>query len=107
MVLLCTHPTIEYLRGWYDPIPFFSIYLLHIMIYVLRLHLPSEIVPATDKKAVLPTLLLFVQEEVVVEEKVPTAHPRGGDRDGYRRKKEEGAPGEYRPRFAGVGRGIS
>ena len=30
--------------------------------------------------------------------------PRG-DRDGYRSKKEEGAPGDYRPQFAGVGRG--
>ena len=30
--------------------------------------------------------------------------PRG-HRDGYRSKKDEGAPGEYMPQFTGVGRG--
>lgn len=65
-----------------------------------RLHLPSEIVPATHKKAARPA-------------RPATVRPGGGDgayraprgdRDDYR-KKEGGAPGEYRPQFAGVGRG--
>jgi len=70
------------------------------------LHLPAEIVPATHKKAVRPARPAGVR-------------PGGGDgayraprgdRDDYRRrddtKKEGGgAPGEFRPQFAGVGRG--
>lgn len=66
-----------------------------------RLHLPAEIVPATHKKAARPP-------------RPATVRPGGGDgayraprgdRDDYR-KKEGGAPsGEFRPQFAGVGRG--
>lgn len=64
-----------------------------------RLHLPNEIVPATHKKAVKAPRPAQVR-------------PGGGDgayraprgdRDDYRKK--EGAPGDYRPSFAGVGRG--
>lgn len=33
--------------------------------------------------------------------------PGGGDRVGYRGKKDEGAPGGYRPQYAGVGRGAA
>jgi len=75
---------VEYLREW--------------------LHLPTEIVPATHKK--------------VVRQPRPAPATRGPQRDGeggggvYRprerdeyRKKEGGAPDDYRPRYAGVGRG--
>lgn len=69
----------------------------------LRLHLPAEIVPATHKKAVRAP-------------RPSAARGPGGDgayraprpdRDDYRRRddKESGAPGGYRPSFAGVGRG--
>ncbi|EED80117.1 40S ribosomal protein S10 [Postia placenta Mad-698-R] len=63
------------------------------------LNLPAEIVPSTHKKAVRPP-------------RPATVRPGGGDgayraprgdRDDYRKK--EDAPGEFRPRFAGVGRG--
>ncbi|KAF8309899.1 hypothetical protein DL93DRAFT_2085065 [Clavulina sp. PMI_390] len=66
------------------------------------LHLPSEIVPATHKKAARPPRPAAVR-------------PGGGDgayraprgdRDDYRRRdKDEGAGAEFRPRFGGVGRG--
>jgi len=74
---------VEYLREW--------------------LHLPSEIVPATHKKAARPPRPATVRPGGGGEGAYRA--PRGGDRDGYRSKKEEGAPGEYRPQFAGVGRG--
>ena len=57
--------------------------------------------PATHKKAARPV-------------RPATVRPGGGDgayraprgdRDGYHSKKDEGAPGEFRPQFAGVGRG--
>lgn len=67
-----------------------------------RLHLPSEIVPATHKKAVRPPRPATVRPG---GGDGAYRAPRGGDRDGYRSKKDEGAPGEYRPQFAGVGRG--
>jgi small subunit ribosomal protein S10e len=69
----------------------------------VRLHLPAEIVPSTHKKAVRPSR--------------PAAPARGPQRDGdsgtYRpprerdeyRKKEGGAPDDFKPRYAGVGRG--
>lgn len=66
-----------------------------------RLHLPTEIVPATHKKAVRPPRPATGRPGGGEGAYRP---PRGGDRDGYR-KKEEGAPGEFRPQFAGVGRG--
>ncbi|CAA7269482.1 unnamed protein product [Cyclocybe aegerita] len=72
---------VEYLRGW--------------------LHLPAEIVPATHKKAVRPPRPAGVRPGGGEGAYRP---PRGGDRDGYR-KKDDSAPGEYRPQFAGVGRG--
>lgn len=76
-----TDEGIEYLREW--------------------LNLPSEIVPATFKK---------VQRATPAGRPQPSAGayraPRGdgGDREGYR-KKESGADGGFRPRFAGIGRG--
>ncbi|KAF8123414.1 Plectin/S10 domain-containing protein [Boletus edulis] len=65
------------------------------------LHLPTEIVPATHKRAARPPRPAAVR---------PGAgeggglRPPRGDQEGYRRK-EGGAPGDYRPSFAGVGRG--
>ncbi|KJA19810.1 hypothetical protein HYPSUDRAFT_143221 [Hypholoma sublateritium FD-334 SS-4] len=73
---------VEYLREW--------------------LHLPAEIVPATYKKAVRAPRPATVRPGAGGEGAYRA--PRG-DRDGYRSKKEEGAPGEFRPQFAGVGRG--
>ncbi|EDQ99727.1 40S ribosomal protein S10, partial [Laccaria bicolor S238N-H82] len=75
-----TPEVVEYLREW--------------------LHLPAEIVPATHKKAARPP-------------RPATVRPGGGE-DAYRaphgsldgyRKKEGGAPDNFRPQFAGVGRG--
>lgn len=68
-----------------------------------RLNLPSEIVPSTHKKAVRPPRPAQVRGPGGEGAYRP---PRGdrGDRDDYR-KKEGGAPGEFRPQFAGVGRG--
>ncbi|KAF8181483.1 Plectin/S10 domain-containing protein [Pholiota molesta] len=74
---------VEYLREW--------------------LHLPAEIVPATYKKAVRPPRPATVRPGAGGEGGAYRA-PRG-DREGYRSKKEDGAPGEFRPQFAGVGRG--
>jgi len=82
------------------PLSPFLIQLLHDLLEIPRLHLPTEIVPATHKKAARP-------------QRPATVRPGGGegtyraprgDRDDYR-KKEGGAPGEFRPQFAGVGRG--
>jgi len=73
---------VEYLREW--------------------LHLPGEIVPATHKKAARPPRPANVRGPGGGGEGTYRA-PRG-DRDDYR-KKEGGAPGEFRPQFAGVGRG--
>ena len=78
---VCTPEGVEYLREY--------------------LHLPQEIVPATYKKAVRPPRPAQVRDSTY-------RPPRGdrGDRDDYRRRdKAEGAPGEFRPQFAGVGRG--
>jgi len=80
---------LEYLREW--------------------LHLPTEVVPETHRKP--------------VRTRPAQSRPGGaggsggegayraprGDRDDYRRRedggKKDGAPGEFRPQFAGVGRG--
>ena len=75
--------------------------MYHNYIYI-RHHLPSEIVPATHKKAARPARPAAVRPG---GGEGAYRAPRGGDRDGYRSKKDEGAPGEYRPQFAGVGRG--
>jgi len=68
------------------------------------LHLPAEIVPATHKKAVRPQRPAGMRAGGDGAYRAPR-----GDRDDYRRRddgpKKEGAPGEYRPQFAGVGRG--
>ena len=63
-----------------------------------RLNLPAEIVPATHKKAVRPPRPANVRQGGEGAYRAPR-----GDRDDYRKK--ESAPGEYRPQFAGVGRG--
>jgi small subunit ribosomal protein S10e len=67
-----------------------------------RLHLPAEVVPETHRKPVRAR-----PAQVRTGGDGPRA-PRG-DRDDYRRRddagKGAGAPGEYRPQFAGVGRG--
>ncbi|KAI5450102.1 hypothetical protein NCC49_003729 [Naganishia albida] len=69
------------------------------------LHLPSEIVPQTHKKPARPA---------APAGRAPRGDgayraPRGGDREGYRRRDDgegkEGASGDFRPRFGGVGRG--
>ncbi|KAH8826201.1 Plectin/S10 domain-containing protein, partial [Flagelloscypha sp. PMI_526] len=66
------------------------------------LHLPSEIVPQTHKKDARP------QRSAVVRpgggEGGGAYRPLRGDRDDDR-KKEGGAPGDFRPQFSGVGRG--
>lgn len=67
---------------------------------LLRLHLPTEIVPATHKKAVRAPRPAQVRPGAEGAYRAP----RGGDREDYR-KKEGAAPGEFRPQFAGVGRG--
>ena len=65
-----------------------------------RLHLPAEIVPATHKRAVRAPRPAAVRGEG----REGTYRPPRGDREEYRKK--EGAPsGEFRPQFAGVGRG--
>ncbi|KAF7972414.1 hypothetical protein HWV62_34271 [Athelia sp. TMB] len=67
------------------------------------LNLPSEIVPATHKKQARPPRPAGVRPG---GGDGAYRAPRGGDRDDYRKKEGgSGAPGEYRPQFAGVGRG--
>ncbi|ETW83478.1 hypothetical protein HETIRDRAFT_439800 [Heterobasidion irregulare TC 32-1] len=67
------------------------------------LHLPTEVVPETHRK---PARARPAQVRAGGDGAYRA--PRG-DRDDYRRRddggKKEGAPGEYRPQFAGVGRG--
>ena len=87
---------VEYLREWCVLSPFES---LTIVTCVHRLHLPAEIVPATHKKAARPPRPAGVRAGGEGAYRAPR-----GDRDEYR-KKEGGAPSEFRPQFAGVGRG--
>ena len=81
-----TSEGVEYLREW--------------------LHLPAEVVPETHRKAVRPR---SAQARPGGSGEGAYRAPRGGDRDDYRRRddggKKDGAPGEFRPQFAGVGRG--
>lgn len=72
-----------------------------------RLHLPSEIVPATHKKAARPPRPAGVRPGGEGGAYRPPRGGAGGDRDDYRRRdaKDEGAGAEFRPRFGGVGRG--
>jgi small subunit ribosomal protein S10e len=74
---------------------------LFFIVDTARLHLPGEIVPVTHKKAARPPRPAATRGP---GEGAGGAYraPRG-DRDDYR-KKESGAPGEFRPQFAGVGR---
>ncbi|TFK49747.1 40S ribosomal protein S10 [Heliocybe sulcata] len=64
------------------------------------LNLPAEIVPQTHKKAVRAPRPANVRPGAGGE---GTYRAPRGDREDYRKK--ESAPGEYRPQFAGVGRG--
>ncbi|KAG8816226.1 hypothetical protein FRC17_000398 [Serendipita sp. 399] len=70
----------------------------------LWLNLPAEIVPATHKKAARPPRPAAVRPGGDGAYRAPR-----GDRDEYRRRDDggdkEGAPQEFRPRYAGVGRG--
>lgn len=81
------------------------------------MHLPTEIVPATLKKAARPAAprrpgklndisLTLIRKAVINAFDVLAAGEgreggfrRGGDRDDYRRK--EGASGEFKPEFRG------
>jgi small subunit ribosomal protein S10e len=62
-----------------------------------------EIVPVTHKKVARPPRPANVRGPGEGAAGGTYRAPRG-DRDDYR-KKEGGAPGEFRPQFAGVGRG--
>jgi len=70
------------------------------------LHLPNEIVPATHKRAARPPRPANVRGPGGSGGGEGAYRAPRGDRDEYR-KKDGGAPGEYRPQFsgAGVGRG--
>src|ERR1700761_1726883 len=115
-----TDEGLDYLRGWcviHQYILFAhklpSLYALCVKEPVLnypydyRLNLPPEIVPATHKKAPRPARPANVRPGG--EGGAYRAPRGGGDRDEYRRRDDagdkEGAPGEFRPRYAGVGRG--
>jgi small subunit ribosomal protein S10e len=91
---------VTFLREWCVPLSrFASTFSQDLPSF--RLHLPDEIVPATHKKAARPQRPAGVRQGG--EGGGAYRAPRG-DRDDYR-KKESGAPGEFRPQFAGVGRG--
>ncbi|KAI9138707.1 Plectin/S10 domain-containing protein [Paraphysoderma sedebokerense] len=82
---------------------YFYYYLTDSGIEYLReyLHLPAEIVPATFKKTARPAGIRPGQGER------PYRAPRG-DREDYRRRddsKKEGASGDFKPEFRGLGRG--
>lgn len=87
---------VEYLREWCVQRS-----LLLSNLTISRLHLPAEIVPATHKKAARPPRPAGVRPG---GGEGAYRAPRG-DRDDYRKKEGGGAPGEFRPQFAGVGRG--
>ncbi|KAI0090961.1 Plectin/S10 domain-containing protein [Irpex rosettiformis] len=70
---------VEYLREW--------------------LHLPTEIVPATHKKAARPARPAGIRSGGEGAYRAPRP-----DREEYR-KKDSAPSGEFRPQFAGVGRG--
>ncbi len=92
---------VDYLREWY--VSYFASRNYRSFLTSLsypRLNLPTEIVPATHKKAARPPRPAQVRGP---GGEGAYRAPRGGDREDYRKK--EGAPGEFRPQFAGVGRG--
>lgn len=72
-----------------------------VLMWFRRLHLPNEIVPATHKRAARPPRPATVRPGAG---EAGAPRPPRGDQEGYRRK-EGGAPGDYRASFAGVGRG--
>lgn len=67
------------------------------------LNLPSEIVPQTHKKAVRPPRPAGVRAGGDGAYRAPRGDGERGGRDDYRKKEQAG--GDYRPSFAGVGRG--
>ena len=93
---------VEYLREW-SVTPSTRTPVSNYFLFPARLHLPAEIVPATHKKAVRAPRPANVRGQGEGGGGGAYRPPRG-DRDDYR-KKEGGAPGEFRPQFAGVGRG--
>jgi len=68
------------------------------------LHLPSEIVPATFKKAARPAGARPSRPDGQREGRDGSYRAPRGDRDDYRRK-EGGASGDFKPDFRGFGRG--
>jgi small subunit ribosomal protein S10e len=95
----------EYLREWYVTYVYtrrvFSRIIRVLIESFNRLHLPAEIVPSTYKRA--------PRQQRPATVRGPggeggTYRPPRGERDEYR-KKDTGAPGEFRPQYAGVGRG--
>lgn len=88
--VILVHWDLRHLPFPSSSLPSFSVY--H------RLHLPAEIVPSTHKKAARPPRPAGVRQGGEGAYRAPR-----GDRDEYRKK--ESAPGEFRPQFAGVGRG--
>lgn len=89
---------VDYLREWCVLVIGSTRIYKNVHTLVCRLNLPTEIVPATHKKAVRPPRPANVRQGGEGAYRAPR-----GDRDDYRKK--ESAPGEYRPQFAGVGRG--
>jgi hypothetical protein len=77
--------------------------LLNLKLAPSSLHLPSEIVPVTHKKAVRPPRPANVRGPGEGTGGGGAYRAPRGDRDDYR-KKDSGAPGEFRPQFSGVGR---
>jgi len=74
---------VEYLREW--------------------LHLPTEIVPATHKKAARPQRPATAPTRGPQRDGESGGYRPRGERDEYRKK--EDAPEGFRPQYAGVGRG--
>jgi small subunit ribosomal protein S10e len=103
-----TDEGLDYLREWcvfwiIDSIHH-SLLSITCLPLIIRLNLPTEIVPATHKKAARAP-----RPATVRPGGDGVYRPPRGDRDDYRRRDEggdkEGAPSGFRPRYAGVGRG--
>lgn len=93
---------VEYLREWCVQVVCISSFTASRDRDPASLHLPSEIVPVTHKKAARPARPATTRP--AGEGSGSTYRAPRGDRDDYR-KKEGGAPNEFRPQYAGIGRG--